>query len=156
VTPTSQIVGTQAVFNVLMGEYKMLTAEFADLMLGYYGASPAPRDPEVIKIAQAWAKKEPITCRPADLLKPEWEQLEAAAAELPGFDGTEEDVLTYAMFPGVASKFFTTRAQGPIPPYTVAKPAEPAPAAPASAEPGVSTYQVNIAGAQQTWTVKKV
>ena len=61
VTPSSQIVGTQAVFNVLMGEYKVLTGEFADLMLGYYGETIGERDPEVIAIAQAQAKKEPIS-----------------------------------------------------------------------------------------------
>ncbi len=60
VTPSSQIVGTQAVFNVLMGRYKVLTGEFADLMLGYYGETIGPRDPEVMKAAAAHAKKEPI------------------------------------------------------------------------------------------------
>jgi methylmalonyl-CoA carboxyltransferase 5S subunit len=113
VTPSSQIVGTQAVFNVLMGRYKVLTAEFADMMLGYYGASPADRNPEVVEKARVQTKKEPITVRPADLLEPEWDRLTAEAAGLEGFDGTQEDVLTYAMFPQVASKFFTTRAEGP-------------------------------------------
>ena len=113
VTPSSQIVGTQAVFNVLMGEYKVMTGEFADMMLGYYGESPAERNPEVIEKAAAQAKKEPITQRPADLLEPEWEQLVEQASALPGYDGTEEDVLTYAMFPGVAPTFFSTRDQGP-------------------------------------------
>ncbi|MCL1840171.1 MAG: methylmalonyl-CoA carboxytransferase subunit 5S [Propionibacteriaceae bacterium] len=158
VTPSSQIVGTQAVFNVMMGEYKMLTGEFADLMLGYYGASPAPRDPEVVKIAQAWAKKDPITCRPADLLKPEWDELQAEAAKVEGFDGTEEDVLTYAMFPQVAAKFFTTRAEGPKLPYTVEKPAAPAPEAPAADVPvpeGATKYNVTIDGAPQVWTIAR-
>ena len=68
VTPSSQIVGTQAVFNVLMGPYKVLTAEFADLMLGYYGATLGERDPEIVEAARAQTKKEPITVRPADLL----------------------------------------------------------------------------------------
>ena len=79
VTPSSQIVGTQAVFNVLMGPYKVLTGEFADLMLGYYGETIAPRDPAIIEAAAKHAKKEPITCRPADLLKPEWDELRAQA-----------------------------------------------------------------------------
>src|SRR6476659_11405852 len=60
VTPSSQIVGTQAVFNVLMGPYKVLTAEFADLMLGYYGSTLGPRDPEVVQAAARHAKKETI------------------------------------------------------------------------------------------------
>ena len=75
VTPSSQIVGSQAVFNVLMGKYKVLTGEFADLMLGYYGSTLAKRTLKVLKQAEAHAKKPPITVRPADLLKPEWEQL---------------------------------------------------------------------------------
>jgi methylmalonyl-CoA carboxyltransferase 5S subunit len=113
VTPSSQIVGTQAVFNVLMGRYKALTGEFADLMLGYYGETIGPRDPEVMRAAGAHAKKELITGRPADLLKPEWEQLRAQALALTGCNGSDEDVLTHAMFPQVAPKFFAQRAEGP-------------------------------------------
>ena len=113
VTPSSQIVGTQAVFNVLMGRYKALTGEFADLMLGYYGETIAPRDPAVIEAATQHAKKPPITGRPADLLKPEWDELRAQAIALTGCDGSDEDVLTYAMFPQVAAKFFTHRSEGP-------------------------------------------
>ncbi len=113
VTPSSQIVGTQAVFNVLMGRYKVLTGEFADLMLGYYGESIAARNPEVVAAAAKHAKKEPITNRPADLLKPEWEDLRSQALALEGCNGTDEDVLTYAMFPQVAPKFFQHRAEGP-------------------------------------------
>ena len=75
VTPSSQIVGTQAVFNVLMGKYKVMTGEFADLMLGYYGETIGDRDPEVVEVAKAQTKKEPITDRPADLLTPEWDGL---------------------------------------------------------------------------------
>ncbi len=113
VTPSSQIVGTQAVFNVLMGRYKALTGEFADLMLGYYGETIGPRDPAVMEAAATHAKKEPITGRPADLLKPEWEELRAQALALKGCNGSDEDVLTYAMFPQVAPKFFAQRANGP-------------------------------------------
>jgi methylmalonyl-CoA carboxyltransferase 5S subunit len=112
VTPSSQIVGSQAVFNVLMGKYKVMTGEFADLMLGYYGSTLGEKNPEVLKKAEAQAKKPPITVRPADLLKPEWENLSAAAHALDGNNGSDEDVLTYAMFPQVAPKFFKTRAEG--------------------------------------------
>ncbi len=80
VTPSSQIVGTQAVFNVLMGRYKVLTGEFADLMLGYYGSTLGEKNPEVLKLALEHAKKPVIASRPADLLKPEWEHLRAAGA----------------------------------------------------------------------------
>jgi methylmalonyl-CoA carboxyltransferase 5S subunit len=112
VTPSSQIVGSQAVFNVLMGKYKVMTGEFADLMLGYYGSTLGKKNPEVLKLAEEKAKKPAITVRPADLLKPEWEQLKTAGHALEGADGTDEDVLTYAMFPQVAPKFFKTRPEG--------------------------------------------
>ena len=113
VTPSSQIVGTQAVFNVLMGRYKVLSSEFADLMLGYYGKTPGERDPEVVALATAKTNKPEITQRPADLLQPEWDTLETTVKALPGNNGTQEDVLTYAMFPPIAPGFFETRAQGP-------------------------------------------
>lgn len=113
VTPSSQIVGTQAVFNVLMGPFKVLTGEFADLILGYYGATQGERDPEVIRAAKQHAKKEPIEGRPADLLKPEWDQLRSQALALEGCNGSDEDVLTNALFPQVAPKFFKSRASGP-------------------------------------------
>jgi len=113
VTPSSQIVGTQAVFNVLMGRYKVLTGEFADLMLGYYGSTLGEKNPEVVKLALEHAKKPVIDGRPADLLKPEWEHLRSQALAIEGCNGSDEDVLTYAMFPQVAPKFFKTRADGP-------------------------------------------
>ncbi|MBN2752470.1 MAG: hypothetical protein JXQ84_07145, partial [Rhodospirillaceae bacterium] len=114
VTPSSQIVGTQAVFNVLMGErYATQTSEFSDLMLGYYGSTLGEKNPEVLAQAQQMAEKPVIMGRPADLLKPEWDQLKAGAAALEGFNGSDEDVLTFAMFPQVAEKFFKSRPQGP-------------------------------------------
>jgi methylmalonyl-CoA carboxyltransferase 5S subunit len=133
VTPSSQIVGTQAVFNVLMGKYKVLTGEFADLMLGYYGATLGEKNPDVLKRAAEHAKKEPITCRPADLLKPEWERLQTEALALAGNNGSDEDVLTHAMFPQVAPKFFKTRAEGP---KNVGKEPEKKAAAPEKAKDG--------------------
>ncbi|AKT52529.1 oxaloacetate decarboxylase [Arsenicicoccus sp. oral taxon 190] len=113
VTPSSQIVGTQAVFNVLMGRYKVLTAEFADLMLGYYGSVMGELDQEVVDKAKQQTGKEPIDVRPADLIEDEWDSLRDEAARLEGFDGSDEDVLTYAMFPKVAPGFFATRPEGP-------------------------------------------
>lgn len=113
VTPSSQIVGTQAVFNVMMGRYKAMSGEFADLMLGYYGSTIGERDPEVMALATQQGGKAPITERPADLLEPEWQALRDTAVALPGCDGSDEDVLTYAMFPQVGTKFFETRAAGP-------------------------------------------
>jgi methylmalonyl-CoA carboxyltransferase 5S subunit len=113
VTPTSQIVGTQAVFNVMFGQYKNMTGEFIDLVLGYYGETIADKNPDVVKLAQEKAGKQPITERPADLIKPEWEELKKEAAALEGFNNTDEDVLTHALFPKVAPKFFKERSQGP-------------------------------------------
>jgi len=113
VTPSSQIVGTQAVFNVIMGRYKVMTAEFADLMLGYYGYTMGEKDPEVVAQAGSQTGKETITGRPADLIALEWDTLHDEAAAIEGFDGSDEDVLTYAMFPKVAPAFFATRADGP-------------------------------------------
>ena len=113
VTPSSQIVGTQAVFNVMMGRYKAITGEFADLMLGYYGETIGPRDQHVIDLSVKQSGKQPIRTRPADMLKPEWQALRTAALAIPGCNGSDEDVLTYAMFPQVSTKFFATRADGP-------------------------------------------
>jgi len=141
VTPSSQIVGTQAVFNVLMGPYKVLTGEFADLMLGYYGETLGAKDPEVLEKAHLHAKKEPITCRPADLLKPEWNALRADALALNGCNGTDEDVLTFAMFPQVAPRFFGTRDQGPKNLGKDPSKAAPAPVAAAAAKSGTAAAQ---------------
>ncbi|MBQ7161005.1 MAG: pyruvate carboxylase subunit B [Clostridia bacterium] len=105
VTPTSQIVGTQAVLNVLSGErYKMVTKESKGLLRGEYGALPAPVNEEVRK--KAIGDAEVITCRPADLLEPELEKYRAEGGEL---IKSEEDVLSYALFPQVAPKFLAAR-----------------------------------------------
>jgi methylmalonyl-CoA carboxyltransferase 5S subunit len=156
VTPSSQIVGTQAVFNVMMGRYKVLTGEFADLMLGYYGETIARRDRHVIEMANKQTGKPIIDCRPADLLKPEWQELRAATLALDGSNGSNEDVLTYAMFPQVAPKFFKTRAEGPK--NLSKKPgAEPAPApqpAPSAKPAGAAlVYDVKFNGHEHRVTV---
>ena len=102
-----QIVGTQAVLNVITGErYKMCTNEFKDLVAGKYGTTPVPIDDA---FAEKIIGKAPrITCRPADLLKPELEKLRKECAE---WTEQEEDVLSYALFPKVATDFFKKRAQ---------------------------------------------
>ncbi|MBQ3512418.1 MAG: oxaloacetate decarboxylase subunit alpha [Lachnospiraceae bacterium] len=105
VTPSSQIVGTQAVLNVIMGErYKMCTKESKALLAGEYGQTVKPFNKEVQK--KAIGDKEPITCRPADLLEPELDKIEA---EMSQWKQQEEDVLTYALFPQVATEFFKYR-----------------------------------------------
>lgn len=105
VTPSSQIVGTQAVFNVLTGErYKTVTKEFKGIVRGEYGKTPVPIDPEFRK--KIIGDAEPIDCRPADLLQPELEKLRKECAE---WIEQEEDVLSYAQFGQVAVKFFEKR-----------------------------------------------
>lgn len=114
VTPTSQIVGTQAVFNVLFGRYKNLTQEFRDLLVGKYGKVPAAPNAELVKKALELNKMDkPVTCRPADLIEPEWDKM-VEESKKNGGNGSVEDTLTYAMFPKVAAKFFSTRANGPV------------------------------------------
>ena len=108
VTPSSQIVGTQAVFNVLMGErYKMATKETKDVLSGKYGATVKPFNEEVQKKVLG-ENPEVITCRPADLLEPEMEKLRAECKEK-GIGHCEEDVLSYALFQQVATKFLDWR-----------------------------------------------
>jgi methylmalonyl-CoA carboxyltransferase 5S subunit len=153
VTPSSQIVGTQAVFNVLMGRYKVLTGEFADLMLGYYGQTIGEMNPEVVAIAEQQTKKAPITARPADLLKPEWDQLKAQAEATEGFNGTDEDVLTEALFPQVAPGFFGTRPEGPKNVGSDPGEAGAGGAAPADAVRSHIKYQVTVDGASHVVTV---
>ncbi len=105
VTPSSQIVGTQAVLNVLMGErYKMITKESKALLKGEYGQTVKPFNPEVQK--KAIGDEEPITCRPADLIPNELESLEK---EMARYKQQDEDVLSYALFPQVATEFFKYR-----------------------------------------------
>ena len=105
VTPSSQIVGTQAVLNVLMGErYKMITKESKALLHGEYGQTVKPFNPEVQK--KACGDETPITCRPADLLKPELREMEKEVAR---YKQQDEDVLSYALFPQVAVDFFKYR-----------------------------------------------
>ena len=105
VTPSSQIVGTQAVFNVLTGErYKMVTKETKDVLLGKYGKTVKPFNPEVQK--KCIGDEEVITCRPADLIGNELPKLESEMAQ---YKEQDEDVLSYALFPQVATEFFKYR-----------------------------------------------
>lgn len=105
VTPSSQIVGTQAVFNIITGErYKMVTKEFKDLVAGKYGKTPCPIDPDFQK--KICGDEKIITCRPADLLNDTIEQFKSEIAE---YYEQEEDVLSYAQFGQVAVKFFQQR-----------------------------------------------
>ena len=102
VTPTSQIVGSQAVLNVLSGErYKIFTKESKGLLRGEYGQLPGEVNEEIRR--KAIGDAEVVTCRPADLLQPEMEKYRE---ESKGMAKSDEDVLSYALFPQVAEKFF--------------------------------------------------
>jgi oxaloacetate decarboxylase alpha subunit len=112
VTPSSQIVGSQAVVNVLLGErYKLISSEVKNYVRGLYGRSPAPLNAELQKSVLGDA--DPAFCRPADLLKP---QMEEAAKEIGDLAESEEDVISYAIFPQVAEYFFkrSRRLEPPI------------------------------------------
>jgi oxaloacetate decarboxylase alpha subunit len=153
VTPTSQIVGTQAVFNVLFGRYNRLSGEFQDLLAGKYGACPAPKNRDVVQKALTALKLDAeVTHRPADDIPPEYAKLEDEAKKVLGTSSASvEDVLTYAMFPKVAPDFFKKRSAGPVVFKPEAAPAAAAPA-PAASAPGqgaanaAAKYTVNVNG----------
>ena len=144
VTPTSQIVGTQAVMNVLMGPYKVMTQDFRNLITGKFGKLPTDADPELVKEALKQNGMDKVmTCRPADEIPPEWDKM-VEESKKAGGDGSDEDVLTYAMFPNVAPKFFAERSKGPVDAAaTFAK--KEAPAAAAKENKGGS-YTINVNG----------
>ncbi|MEG6522580.1 acetyl-CoA carboxylase biotin carboxyl carrier protein [Desulfotomaculum sp. 1211_IL3151] len=113
VTPTSQIVGTQAVLNVLTGQrYKLIPGEVKLYVEGYYGKPPATIDPAISR--KVLGEKEAITCRPADLLEPKLDKLRN---EIKDLAISQEDVLSYALFPQVARKFFEARKRGETGPH---------------------------------------
>jgi oxaloacetate decarboxylase alpha subunit len=108
VTPSSQIVGTQATLNVVLGQrYKVIPAEIKNYVRGYYGRPPAAIDPEIK--AKAIGDEEPIDCRPADLIAP---GMEEARTEIGDLAESEEDVLSYALFPQVARPYLERRKNG--------------------------------------------
>ncbi len=158
VTPTSQIVGTQAVLNVLSGErYKIITKETAGVLRGEYGATPAPVDAS-LQARVLGEGEEPMTGRPADHLAPELDRLTAELEELAVEKSLElsdpvlDDVLIYALFPQVGLKFLENRGNPDAfePPPWAEKPAAPAPPPVASGEP--VQYQVEVNG--KTYAVK--
>ena len=146
VTPTSQIVGTQAVFNVLFGRYAKLTQETRDLVTGKYGKTPAPVNEDLLKESLKQNEMDAaITCRPADNIPMEWDKM-VEEAKANGGDGSEEDTLTYAMFPKVAPKFFKERVNGPVSSDSFVVKAAPAAAAPSQAGSQGGSYSVTVNG----------
>jgi oxaloacetate decarboxylase alpha subunit len=159
VTPTSQIVGSQSVINVLSGErYKSITKETAGVLRGEYGATAAPVNAELQ--ARVLAGDEPVTCRPADLLKPEMDKLTAELKTIAKeeniklVDNEIDDVLIYALFPQVGTKFLKNRdnpdAFEPAPgSEPIESPAPSATSEPQQATPGqVESYRVSVNGTE--------
>lgn len=155
VTPTSQIVGTQAVLNVLTGQrYKSIAKETAGVLKGEYGATPAPVDSELQ--ARVLDGSDPITCRPADLIKPELDALTAEFDQLAQEKGIKvadakiDDVLTYALFPQVGLKFLENRnnpdAFEPVPGLEEPAVATAKPV-PVVSSGGTESYRVEVNGA---------
>ncbi len=144
VTPTSQIVGTQAVMNVLAGErYKMITNEVKAYLQGRYGRAPGEVDPDVRQ--RAIGNEDVIDVRPADLLAPEMERLRGEIGELAG---SEEDVLTYAMFPEIGREYLKGRAEGTLAP----EPLEPVSTYHEGAGTAPTEFNVSLHG--ETYHVK--
>lgn len=142
VTPTSQIVGTQAVLNVIGGKrYASITNEVKRYLQGHYGATPAPVDPELQR--RAIGAEDPVEVRPADLIEPELDRLREAIGDLAR---SEEDVLTYAMFPEVAHRFLEARAEDRLEPEPLLPPSSDSQAA---ATAGVPTdFLIDVHGEQ--------
>lgn len=138
VTPTSQIVGTQAVLNVLMGRYKVISKESEGLIKGNYGKTPGTIDPELLKTV--CGDEERVTVRPADLLEPEWEKLKADVKDKAT---EEEDIIIFALFPQIAEQYLEKRG---TPPDEVFKKAEAPPAAPPKSSEPVNMFRVTVNG----------
>lgn len=144
VTPTSQIVGTQAMMNVKFGRWKMFTPQAMDIALGYYGRTPATVDPEIKALAAKMSGKDPIECRPADLQKPGMEDLRKALREK-GLKDDDEHCVIYAMFPQQLEDMYTK----PRSAYELKKPANPM-------NKGKGEFTVNIDGTVHNVTIEEI
>ncbi len=155
VTPTSQIVGTQAVLNVLTGErYKSISKETSGVLRGEYGAAPAPFNKELQ--TRVLEGKDPITCRPADLLDPEMDKLTAELEKIAAERGISlatdvvDDVLTYALFPQIGLKFLENRGNAsafePVPCADDMKPSTTSTTSVAATATDSSVYTVTVSG----------
>ncbi|NDV60851.1 pyruvate carboxylase subunit B [Puniceicoccales bacterium CK1056] len=161
VTPTSQIVGVQAMLNVKFGRWKNFSPQAMDIALGYYGQTPAPVDPEVRKIAAEKSGKDPIDCRPADLIEPRMDKLREELKK-EGLPSDDEHCVIWAMFPQELKKHYENKskpAAAPAPKQEV-KAAPAAPAAPmaesAPVPAGSRKVQLSINGHDYTAIVEEV
>jgi pyruvate carboxylase subunit B len=148
VTPTSQIVGTQATLNVLTGErYKVITTETKNYFLGLYGRAPGQVDRDLM--ARAIGDEEPIKTRPADRLEPE---LEAIKKDLPGSADTIEDQLSFVLFPAIARDFFEAREKGDLVPEPLEASSPKGPAV--AGELHLAPVEFNVTVHGETYHVK--
>jgi oxaloacetate decarboxylase alpha subunit/pyruvate carboxylase subunit B len=163
VTPTSQIVGVQAMLNVKFGRWKNFSPQAMDIALGYYGTTPAPVDPEVRALAAKISGKDPITCRPTDAPGAEHKHMEDLRKELQakGIKDDDEHCVIHAMFPEQLAKIYEPKKAAETPaPAAVAKPADPVPATAASpvaapVGPG-KHYHIEMGGKSITATVLEI
>jgi len=137
VTPTSQIVGTQAMLNVKMGRWKMISGEAMDIALGKFGKTPGPVSPDLLAEVIKRTGEKPVECRPADLLKPRMAELKAEL-KAKGFEDSDENAVLWAMFPLQLEKVL--KGEKPAP---VAKPAAASPEAKAAVG---RKYVLNVDG----------
>jgi len=161
VTPTSQIVGVQAMLNVKFGRWENFSPQAMDIALGYYGQTPAPVDPKVQEIAAGKCGKDPITCRPADLIEPDMDNLRAALKEK-GLPTDDEHCVIWAMFPQELTKYYDAKKAPAEKPIEVAPPAPKAPPAPepVAAEPaapaGAREVRVSVNGNSYSVVVEEL
>jgi oxaloacetate decarboxylase alpha subunit/pyruvate carboxylase subunit B len=158
VTPTSQIVGTQAMLNVKFGRWKMFSQPAMDIVLGKYGKTPGPVDPELKARAVKESGQALVECRPADLLEPRMDKLRAELASK-GLPVSDEIAVCYAMFPHETEKLLKpapAKAPAPEPAPAPATPAAPAAPPQASAGHGATHYALNIRGGRYEVTVEEI
>ncbi len=149
VTPTSQIVGTQAMLNVKFGRWKNFSPAAMDIALGYYGRTPAPVDPEVQALAAKMSGKDPITVRPADIIKPGMEDLRKALAEK-GLKTDDEHCVIYAMFPQQLVDIYTK----PKSAFELKKPAPKC--APSANQNRKGNFKVLVDGVSHSVSIEEV
>lgn len=148
VTPTSQIVGTQAMMNVKFGRWKMFSPQAIDIALGYYGRTPAPVDAEVQALAVKMSGKEPITVRPADLIPPQMEILRKALREK-GLKDDDEHCVIYAMFPQQLVDIYTKPKSAFELKKTVCK-------NPCTDTPAKGQFSVSVDGVRHNVTIEEI
>jgi len=161
VTPTSQIVGVQAMLNVKFGRWKNFSPQAMDIALGFYGQTPAPVDPEVRKLAAKKSGKDPIDCRPADLQKPRMETLAKELKEK-GYPDDKEHCVIYAMFPQGIDGLYKNKEAAPVPATPSPTPAppsaqsEPPPTSTAGSNGRTSRMKIHVSGQSHEVSVEEL